>query len=96
MRPNHPTINPASLPTANFIIGTDATGRVRFSPVASEPTQLLPGPGGGYPDVTMLSFWGAVVVEDFLSGFAVTFIGDLQDSLAHPGQATNRAASGVN
>jgi len=38
--------------------------------------------GAGYPDATMLSFWGAVVVEQNTTGFAMEFIGDMHDSAA--------------
>jgi hypothetical protein len=38
--------------------------------------------GAGYRDVTMLSFWGAVVVESNTTGFAMEFIGDMHDSAA--------------
>ena len=36
--------------------------------------------GGGFRDATMLSFWGAVVIEQNTTGFAMEFIGDMQDS----------------
>jgi hypothetical protein len=32
----------------------------------------------------MLSFWGAVVVEQNSTGFAMEFIGDMHDSAASP------------
>lgn len=92
--PNHATLNPGTIPNASFIVGSEGSGRVRFAPVAREPTEVIPG--GGVADITMLSFWGAVVVEEFLSGFAVTFIGDLQNSASHPGIGPNRMPSGVN
>jgi len=36
--------------------------------------------GGGFRDSTMLSFWGAVVMESNTTGFAMEFIGDMNDS----------------
>ena len=36
--------------------------------------------GGGFRDTTMLSFWGAVVMESNTTGFAMEFIGDMNDS----------------
>ncbi len=95
-QPTNANINPGNIPGANFIIGTLGSGRVRFGPIASEPTEVIPGPGGGVPDVTMLSFWGAVVIEGFLSGFAVSFVGDLNDTGSHPGLAPGHMATGVN
>jgi hypothetical protein len=36
--------------------------------------------GGGFRDTTMLSYWGAVVIEQNTTGFAMEFIGDMNDS----------------
>ncbi len=36
----------------------------------------------GFPDLNQLSLWGAVVVQDTSTGFAMSFIGDNQDSRA--------------
>ncbi|MEC7785980.1 MAG: hypothetical protein VX579_03430 [Nitrospinota bacterium] len=36
--------------------------------------------GGGFRDTTMLSFWGAIVMESNTTGFAMEFIGDMGDS----------------
>ena len=41
--------------------------------------------GGGFRDATMLSYWGAVVIEQNTTGFAMEFIGDMQDSSAASG-----------
>ncbi len=95
-QPTNANINPGNIPGANFIIGTLGSGRVRFGPIATEPTEVIPGPGGGLPDVTMLSYWGAVVIEGFLSGFAVSFVGDLNDTGSHPNMTPGRMATGVN
>jgi hypothetical protein len=37
-------------------------------------------PGSGYRDATMMSYWGSVVVEKNTTGFAMEFIGDMNDS----------------
>jgi hypothetical protein len=36
--------------------------------------------GEGYRDATMMSYWGSVVVEKNTTGFAMEFIGDMNDS----------------
>ena len=36
--------------------------------------------GEGWRDPTMLSYWGSVVVEKNTTGFAMEFIGDMNDS----------------
>ena len=82
-------------------------GHIRVDPVATNPnarvgsisnTGLVSGigllslTGDGYRDITMLSFWGSVVVETNTTGFAMEFIGDMADS-----QATSKlVASGTN
>ena len=74
-------------------------GHIRIDPIATDPnvragsiitagsgagTGLLSLIGDGYRDVTMLSFWGAVVIESNTTGFAMEFIGDMADSQAAP------------
>jgi len=97
-RTSHSTVNPTSIPTANFIQGTTnfKHGHIRIDPVATTPTQVATNTpssnqgfnqgltGAGYRDATMLSFWGAVVVEQNTTGFAMEFIGDMADSSAAP------------
>jgi hypothetical protein len=81
---NHDTINPTSIPTAQFIQGTTnfTHGSVLISPVASNPEQTTrhAEPFPGYLDTTMLSYWGSVVIEQNTTGFAMEFIGDMNDS----------------
>jgi hypothetical protein len=36
--------------------------------------------GAGWRDPTMLSYWGSVVIEKNTTGFAMEFIGDMNDS----------------
>jgi hypothetical protein len=85
-RTGHTTVNSTSIPTANFIEGTTnfEHGHVRIDPIATSPTVGLSRATGygGYRDATMLSFWGAVVVEQNSTGFAMEFIGDMHDSAA--------------
>lgn len=101
VRTQQSSINPTSISTAAFISGTTnfQHGHVRFDPVASNP-ELRTGTGGtggidGWRDVTMLSYWGAVVIETNTTGFAMEFIGDLHDSEALAVNADNASVSGV-
>jgi hypothetical protein len=88
-RTGHTTVNSTTIPTANFITGTTnfEHGHLRIDPIATTPTtstapQTFVGAGDGFQDATMLSFWGAVVVESNTTGFAMEFIGDMHDSAA--------------
>jgi hypothetical protein len=93
---NHATINPTAIPTAQFITGTTnfAFGHLLVSPVASNPeiTTFHREPFPGYRDTTMLSYWGSVIIEQNTTGFAMEFIGDMNDSQG--GQAF--AGNGIN
>jgi hypothetical protein len=96
VRSAHPTINPTSIPDAKFITGTSnyAHGSVHIGKIAggfanvhtSVLHDLVAGTGRytksgeGYRDPTMLSYWGSVVVEKNTTGFAMEFIGDMNDS----------------
>nr|NIP99086.1 hypothetical protein [Nitrospinaceae bacterium]NIR53281.1 hypothetical protein [Nitrospinaceae bacterium]NIS83682.1 hypothetical protein [Nitrospinaceae bacterium]NIT80481.1 hypothetical protein [Nitrospinaceae bacterium]NIU42809.1 hypothetical protein [Nitrospinaceae bacterium] len=85
VRTNHSSINPTSISSAKFISGTTnfKHGHVRIDPKASNPeVRTSQNDGDGWRDVTMLSFWGAVVVEANTTGFAMEFIGDAHDSTA--------------
>jgi hypothetical protein len=85
---NHASINPTSIPSAQFITGTTnfTHGHIRVDPLATNPnrrTDLASGGlGNGYNDATMLSYWGSVIVEQNTTGFAMEFIGDMSDSQA--------------
>jgi len=96
VRTNHATINSTSIPTGTFIAGTTdfVNGQLRISPVASNPEQTTGHiePFPGYRDTTMLSYWGSVVIEQNTTGFAMEFIGDMNDSQG--GQAF--AGTGIN
>ncbi len=97
---NHSFLNPDSIPTALFMIGTagDKSGFLSIQPVASAPEKFLGVAGSrsrGFPDTNALVYWGAVVVQNSSTGFAMEFIGDLHDSTAFsPGQGAS--FSGIN
>jgi hypothetical protein len=96
----HSTINATSIPTAKFMTGTsDFThGSIRANPVMTHPTLKYTTQNGvgkklfigdGFRDITMLSYWGSVIIEANTTGFAMEFIGDMNDSSAHFNQSVN-------
>ena len=103
---NHSTINSTAITSAVFLAGTsDFTyGHIRIKPNASHPMAKSFGDyskfstefGAGFRDVTMLSFWGSVIIEANTTGFAMEFIGDMNDSQATGGLNTLYGVSGVN
>ena len=97
VRENHPDLSPATMPTASFIIGSSnfKHGHIRIDPVSINPEIQTPS-GSGFRDVTMLNFWGAVVIEESQTGFAIEFIGDMHDSAATPSMDNSVPVSGVN
>ena len=106
-RTNHPSLSAAEIPTASFIIGTSnfKHGHIRVDPVASNP-EISINPAiaflesnleeRGFKDVTMLNYWGAVVIEQNTTGFAMEFIGDMHDSSATSSMDSSVPVSGVN
>jgi hypothetical protein len=103
-RTNHPSLSAVEIPTASFIIGTSnfKHGHLRIDPVASNPeltsniSVLDSIELRGFRDVTMLNYWGAVVVESNTTGFAMEFIGDMHDSSAITSMDSSVPVSGVN
>ena len=110
---NHATVNSTSVSGAKFISGTTdySHGHIRVNPVASHPQMKFFGNGGynnlpaggprdngaGFRDITMLSYWGSVIIEANTTGFAMEFVGDMNDSQAPYGlDNTKYSASGVN
>jgi hypothetical protein len=86
-RSGHSAVNSTTIPTGNFITGTTnfEHGHIRIDPIATvltTATGVYSLTGDGYRDATMLSFWGAVIVESNTTGFAMEFIGDMHDSAA--------------
>ena len=94
VRNGHPSINSNNLTDVELITGTSSfkNGFVHIAPLASNPEVS----SQGFRDVTMLSFWGAVVIEANTTGFAMEFIGDMQDSAATPSMDNIAGVSGVN
>ena len=95
VRTNQSTINETSITTGKFIVGTTnfEHGHIRVDAVSTSPNDRVGFDDGtnigvrsltgdGYRDITMLSFWGSVVVETNTTGFAMEFIGDMADSQA--------------
>ena len=86
---NHGSINRTSIPTAIFLAGSPDFnyGHVRVNPLTTHP-QLktnatvikMNNHGDGFRDSTMLTYWGSVIIESNTTGFAMEFIGDLNDS----------------
>ena len=98
VRTNQTSVNPTSISTAAFISGTTnfQHGHILFDPVATNPAAKgTENVGAGFPDITMLSYWGAVVIETNTTGFAMEFIGDMHDSATTIGNVTNKGVSGV-
>ena len=91
------TVNSTSISSAQFIVGTTnfKHGHLRIEPVATNPAATV-GFNAGRRDITMLNFWGAVVIETNTTGFAMEFIGDMQDSAATPSMADSAPVAGVN
>ena len=79
-----------------FIVRTNSTvNSTSIEPVATNPAATF-GFNAGRRDITMLNFWGAVVIETNTTGFAMEFIGDMQDSAATPSMADSAPVAGVN
>ena len=96
-RTNHPFLSPTKIPSAAFITGASdfKHGHIRIDPVSSNPEVQTPS-GSGFRDVTMLNFWGAIVIEANTTGFAMEFIGDMHDSGATASIHNTAPVSGVN
>ncbi len=100
-RTNHSFLSSSTAPTASFIIGTTnfKHGHIRVDPVASNPETPVDADTldrKGFRDVTMLNFWGAIVIESTTTGFSMEFIGDMQDSAATTTMDNSVTVSGVN
>ena len=103
---NHATINSNTVESAKFLSGTSGFtyGHIRVNPVAKEPWIKFEGRGvfehgygEGFRDSTMLTYWGSVIVEANTTGFAMEFLGDLNDSQTpHVLFSTGYMSSGIN
>ena len=101
MRTNNSIINATSISSAQFIVGTTnfKHGHIRVDPIASNPETPVDADtleGRGFRDITMLNFWGAVVIESTTTGFSMEFIGDMHDSAATTTMDNSAPVSGVN
>jgi hypothetical protein len=85
---NHTTVNSTNISSAVFLSGTtDFTyGHLRIGPATNYPQLKMGGKlgsntiGAGFRDPTMLTYWGSVIIEANTTGFAMEFIGDMNDS----------------
>ena len=102
---NNATINSTSITNAaGFLINTSnfVGGDLVVSPISVNTASTAPNNDtNGFRDVTMLTLWGAVVVQSSSTGFAMEFVGDLQDSrnplnTFAPTTAGGYTASGTN
>ena len=104
---NHSTVNSTNISTGVFLAGTTnfTYGHVRINPAASHPqlmtnraseTDVFSNIGDGFRDATMLTYWGSVIVEAQTTGFAMEFIGDMNDSQSSVNMLSNAISSGVN
>ena len=107
---NHATVNSTNITTAKFLAGTtDFTyGHLRINPSAAHPNLITTecktlacvattnATGRGFRDITMLSYWGSVIIEANTTGFAMEFVGDMNDSVSAMTHALGYAPSGPN
>jgi hypothetical protein len=94
VRSSHPTINSTALTDVQLVTGSSVFqhGFLHFNPVASNPDISV----NGFRDITRLSYWGAVVIENNTTGFSMEFIGDTHDSAATATMANSAGVSGIN
>ena len=85
---SHATVNVTSIPNGKFLSGTSTYtyGSVKVAPVMTNPALFKTGgfnsdDGAGFRDITMLSYWGSVIIEANTTGFAMEFLGDMNDSI---------------
>ena len=107
---NHATINSTNITSAKFLAGTtDFTyGHLRVNPSAAHPNLITTecktlacvattnATGRGFRDITMLSYWGSVIIEANTTGFAMEFIGDMNDSVTAVTTDATAMTSGPN
>jgi len=83
---NHSSINNLTVTGAAnlFIAGTTnlSSGHLSITPRATVPQDVAyAGIAARHRDITMLTFWGSVVIPGTNTGFAMEFIGDAHDSM---------------
>jgi hypothetical protein len=101
---NHATVNSTNISSAVFLSGTtDFTyGHLRIGPPLGTYPQLKYGGSigstevnAGFRDPTMLTYWGSVIIEANTTGFAMEFIGDMNDSQTLGLNGPTAASNGV-
>jgi hypothetical protein len=96
---NHSTVNSLTVTAASdiFITGTTnlGVGQLNFTPSSSNP-HTITAQGSISTDITMLNYWGSVVVPGTNTGFAMEFIGDTHDSLFVMTSSAQITSPGVN
>ena len=80
-------ISHPSLDTAHTSIGI-AVEALDMVTVPNTVAGRANGQSEGFRDATMLSYWGSVVVEAQTTGFAMEFIGDMNDSAGGSSEMT--------
>jgi len=99
---NHASVNSTNITSGIFLAGTtDFTyGHIRATPVATHPYEYhndnykaAIDQGMGTRDSTTLTYWGSVIIEANTTGFAMEFIGDMNDSITP--SISFRCAGGV-
>ena len=99
---NHASVNSTNITSGIFLAGTsDFTyGHIRATPVATHPYEYhndnykaAIDQGMGTRDSTTLTYWGSVIIEANTTGFAMEFIGDMNDSMTP--SISYRCAGGV-
>jgi hypothetical protein len=100
---DHATVNATNISSGVFLAGTtDFTyGHVRIGPATNYPQLKYGGSigfntlGAGFRDPTMLTYWGSVIIEANTTGFAMEFIGDMNDSQTMAVQGIRNAGDGT-
>ena len=86
----HIRVNPqTSHPQLKYLCTTDGAAN------QCNTTAAAGGSGAGFRDTTMLTYWGSVIVEANTTGFAMEFIGDMNDSHALPTNYMSQFSSSI-
>ncbi len=79
-------VNEETLSPGNFVIGLTDThfGSLEISPLSPNPQscETVAVNHCGFPDIRQLNLWGVIVIPQTNTGFAMEFIGDINDSRA--------------
>ena len=88
----HIRVNPVTS-APQLIISPQGCGGIRSSVALGECSNIT---GRGFRDITMLSYWGSIIIEANTTGFAMEFIGDMNDSTTAVTWAASATTSGPN